>query len=68
MKRKCYVIVDLDTLEYMRDGTLATLEDADKFETLKDVGAVLMNFDDSSHFAIYEVTEDVTYKITRIKK
>ncbi len=68
MKKKCYVIVDLDTLEYMKGGLPATLEDADRFETLTEVGAELINYDDSSHFAIYEVTEDVTYKITRVKK
>lgn len=57
MKNKYYVIVDLDTLNYMLNGTFVSFNNADKFKDIEDAREELKTYDDDFNGAIYEVDE-----------
>lgn len=66
MKKIFYVIVDLHDLTYMRNGASANIEDADKFETLKDAKNELAEYDDGFNGAIYQVIESIDRTIEKV--
>lgn len=60
-----YVIVDLDSLSYMRDGCSALITEADKFDSLEKAKKELENYDDDFNGAIYRVVERTLREIQK---
>ena len=66
MTKKYYVIVDLYSLAYMKNGDQALIDDADKFNTIEEAQKELKNYDDDFNGAIYEIIEHRTYNIKKV--
>lgn len=60
-----YVIVDLDSLSYMRNGCSALITEADKFDSLEKAKKELENYDDDFNGAIYRVFERTLREIQK---
>lgn len=61
-----YVIVDLDSLSYMRNGCSALITEADKFDSLETAKKELKeNYDDDFNGAIYRVFERTLREIQK---
>lgn len=67
MTNKYYVIVDLDTLNYMLNGTFVSFNNADKFKDIEDAREELKTYDDDFNGAIYEVTEVITRGFEKVE-
>lgn len=57
MNKEYYVIVDLYNLTYMKNGESAKIDEADKFETLKEAKKELKTYDEDFKGAIYKIKE-----------
>lgn len=69
MSTKYYVIVDLYNLCYMRNGECETsISEADKFDTHEEAFDELKTYDDMTRYEIYEVTENITRSLKRIRE
>lgn len=63
-----YVIVDLDSLSYMRNGCSALITEADKFDSLDIAQKELKeNYDDDFNGAIYKVKETTMREIQKVE-
>ena len=61
-----YVIVDLDSLSYMKNGCSALITEADKFDSLDIAQKELKeNYDDDFNGAIYRVKEIIMREIQK---
>lgn len=60
-----YVIVDLDSLSYMRNGCSEEITNADKFDSLEIAQKELANYDDDFNGAIYRVFERTLREIQK---
>jgi len=67
MKNKYYVIVDLDTLNFMQEGLTASIESADKFKNIEEARESLKEYDDDFSGAIYEVDELITRDFKKVE-
>lgn len=67
MQKEYYVIVNLDTLEYMNNGIGTKIDSADKFSTLQEVKEELKTYDDDFNGAIYKIKEKIEYEISKIE-
>ena len=61
MKYNYYVIVDLETLEYMRQGCPEKIINADKFDTYEEARKELNTYEKDFNGAIYKI-EETTYR------
>lgn len=68
MTKRYYVIVDYYDLSYQRNGYPVKLEEADKFETLKDAKTELKTYDNDSDCVIYEVLEHTTIQLRKAEE
>ena len=68
MNKEYYVIVDLDNLTYMQNGNPAKIEEADKFETLKEVKKELKNYDEDFYGAIYKVKQYTSINLKKVEE
>ena len=57
MTEEYYVIVDLDTLQYQKEGEGVNLREADKFYTFEEAKENLSNYDENFNGSIYKVKE-----------
>lgn len=63
-----YVIVDLDSLSYMRNGCSALITEADKFDSLEIAQKELKeNYDDDFNGAIYRIKETTMREIQKVE-
>ena len=67
MTEEYYVIVNLDTLQYMQDGDGVNLKEADKFAIYEEALQELSNYDDDFNGAIYKVKEYRNFTIEKVK-
>ena len=67
MKNKYYVIVDLDTLNFMQEGIEVSISIADRFLYVEDAREALKNYDDDFNGAIYEVDEFITRDFKKVE-
>lgn len=65
MEKTYYVIVDLYNLSYQKNGEIAKLYDADKFETLKEAKEELEKYNTDFNGAIYKVKEFTTIQLKK---
>lgn len=68
MSRIYYVIVDLYNLAYQKNGQIAKLSEADKFETLEEAQEELEEYDDNFNGAIYKVTELIRVELMKVEE
>lgn len=67
MTNEYYVIVDLDNLTYMHEGEDVYLNEADKFETIKEAKEELKDYDEDFNGAIYKVIEYKSIKLEKVE-
>ncbi len=61
-----YVIVDLENLEYMKNGTPVKILYADKFKTYEEAKKEIDEYDKDFNGAIYKVKETISRTIKLI--
>lgn len=60
MGEEYYVILDKKNLSFMNDGMIASIDDADKFNSYESAKEELTNnYDEDFEGAIYKVTEKI---------
>lgn len=59
MKNKYYVIVDKETLNFMNQGSIENIENAEKFNTYNEAKLELNEYDDDFKGLIYQVEENI---------
>lgn len=67
MAEEYYVIVNLETLKYQRNGDGVNLEEADKFNTYEEALQELSNYDDDFNGVIYKVKEYRNFTIEKVR-
>jgi len=67
MTREYYVIVDLVTLQYQKNGDGVNLREADKFDTYEEAVRELSNYDDEFDGSVYKVKEHRDFTIKKVK-
>lgn len=68
MSKEYYVIVDLYNLTYMQNGSPAKIEEADKFETVKEAKKELKTYDKDFNGAIYKVKEYTRINLEKVEE
>lgn len=68
MTEEYYVIVNLDTLQYMKDGEGVNLTEADKFDTYEEAKEELSRYDDDFNGAIYKVKEHRDFTVEKVRE
>lgn len=69
MTEEYYVIVNLETLEYQRNGRGAKLREADKFNTLEEAKEELKGYDtEDVELAIYKVKEYKSFALEKVRE
>lgn len=68
MTEEYYVIVNLDTLQYMQNGDGVNLKEADKFDTYEEAKHELSNYDDDFNGAVYKVKEHREFIIEKVRE
>ena len=68
MLKEYYVIVDLNSLQYQKNGHGVNLREADKFDTLEEVKEELKDYDtEDCELAIYKVKEYTDFSIKKVE-
>ncbi len=65
MESVYYVIVDLDTLNFMKNGVPVCIEYADKFAVLEDAKNELETYNKDANVEIYKIIEFISRKIRK---
>ena len=68
MTEEYYVIVDLETLQYQKNGNGVNLVEADKFDTYEEALQELSNYDDEFEGSVYKVTEYRDFTIKKVRQ
>ena len=68
MKEEYFVIVNLYDLAYQKNGSAATLKEADKFETLEKAKKWISNFDEDVDLRIYKITETKHIYVEKVEE
>lgn len=68
MIEEYYVIVNLDTLQYMQDGEGVNLKEADKFDTYEEAKQDLSTYDSNFNGAVYKVKEYREFTVEKVKE
>lgn len=59
MKNKYYVIVDKETLNFMNNGLIENIENAEKFSTYNEAKLGLNDYEEDFKGLIYQVEENI---------
>ncbi len=67
MTREYYVIVDLVTLQYQKNGYGVNLKEADKFDSYEEALQELSDYDDDFEGSIYKVKEYRKFTVEKVR-